>query len=83
MNPMGMIIGIVAIVFGAKLIRDRDRLRYGSQARAAAEANDALIAEVGRLRGRVEVLERLAIDKGARLSDEIEQLRSLDDATVR
>lgn len=83
MNPFEMVIGIVAIVFGAKLIRDRNRLRFGPEARANAEANEALIAEVARLRGRVEVLERIALDKGARLSDEIEQLRSMNDATVR
>ena len=84
MNQYEMVAAIIAIIFVAKMVRDANRMKYAERAAAPPTAEtDALIAEVARLRDRVEVLERIATDRGGRLSDEIEQLRRLDDATVR
>ena len=82
MNQFEMVAAIVAIIFIARMVRDANRMR-SARAEAPTAETDALIVEVARLRGRVEVLERIATDRGGRLSEEIEQLRRLDDATVR
>lgn len=78
-----MVVAVVAIVMVARLLRDRQRQEFARSAEFGAEAADALTAEVARLRQRVAVLERIATDRGHLLADEIEQLRSVDDASVR
>lgn len=73
MNPFEMVVLIVAIVMIAKVMRDRALRPPAPEIPAETEA---LLAEVARLRDRVEVLERLATDKSRRLADEIDSLRS-------
>ena len=83
MNQYEMIVLIVIAAIVARVIRDRQRLRFTAAPPPPSAETDALIAEVGRLRERVQVLERIATDRTHRLSDEIETLRSHDDAAVR
>lgn len=83
MNQYEMIVLIVIAAIVAKVIRDRHRLRFTAAPPPTSADTDALIAEVARLRERVAVLERIATDGPRRLSDEIETLRSHDDAPVR
>lgn len=64
---------IVAIVMLAKIVKDRQRRAEDA---LSAPDNQALHAEIARLKDRVEVLERIATDAPRRLSDEIERLRS-------
>ena len=78
-----MVVAVVAIVMVARLLRDRQRMEFERAAGLNSEAAEALTAEVTRLRQRVAVLERIATDRGHLLADEIDQLRSVDDASLR
>lgn len=85
MNPFEMVVLIVLIVTAGRVLSGR----YGRRAKgfkppfdgladdgvSAAEAA-RLRAEVDRLNGRIQVLERLATDPAKRLSDEIDALKN-------
>ncbi len=77
-----MIVLIVITAILARVVRDRMRLRAAVPPVVPPET-DALIAEVARLRERVEVLERIATDPTRRLGEKIESLRSRDHAALR
>jgi len=72
MNQYEMVVLIVAVIFIARTIRERNRLR--AAAPPPDDAVPALIAEVARLRERVQVLERIATDDSRRLAVEIDNL---------
>lgn len=76
-----MIVLIVLAAIGARVWRDRMKLRSATPAVPAE--TEALIAEVANLRERVQVLERIATDGPRRLEQEIESLRSSDHAALR
>lgn len=77
MNPFEMVVAILAIVFGARVLRDY--LRHRGQASAAPPGDDTrlLVEEVARLRDRVQVLERVVTDTHGSidLENRIERLR--------
>ena len=77
MNPLELVLGIVAIVFIARVLRDR--YRYGALAdRSGGRGEMQLLREeVRQLRGRVQVLERVITDNhgSVDLVSEIERLR--------
>ena len=74
-NPFGMVVIIVAIVFGAKAWRDHLRFK---EMRASDRASDAdferMTQEVARLKERVRVLEKIVTDGDKNLSEEISRL---------
>lgn len=75
MNPAEMIVLIVAIVMIASVLKQR---RGGRSARhdEEAEAEAArLRQEVGELKERLKVLERITVDKESSLSRQIDELR--------
>jgi hypothetical protein len=80
-NQYEMIVLIVIAAILARIVRERMRLRAVAPPAVPPET-DALIAEVARLRDRVEVLERIATDPTRRLGEEIENLRSRDHAAL-
>ncbi len=77
MNPFEMVVAILAIVFGARVLRDY--LRHRSEATLAPPSDDTrlLVEEVARLRDRVQVLERVVTDTHGSidLESRIERLR--------
>ena len=87
MNPFEMVVLIILIVTIGRVVSGRmgnRRDRDGKRALMRGDAPDDSIAvaeaarlrnEVTRLNERIQVLERLAIDPGKRLSDEIEALK--------
>lgn len=72
-----MIVLIVAIVFGAKLMRTQMLLRARMDARASEDGvvSSAMQAQIDRLTDRVAVLEKLVTDDDRRLAREIDGLR--------
>jgi hypothetical protein len=72
-----MIVLIVAIVFGAKLMRTQMVLRARMDARASEDGvvSGAMQAQINRLTERVAVLEKLVTDDDRRLAREIDALR--------
>lgn len=72
-----MIVLIVAIVFGAKLMRTQMILRARMDKRSSEEMslNGAMQAQIDRLTDRVAVLEKLVTDDDRRLAREIDGLR--------
>ena len=77
MNPFEMVIAIVAIVFGARVLRDYLRHREIAVPTAPSDDTRLLVEEVARLRERVQVLERVVTDNhdSVDLDRRIEQLR--------
>ena len=77
MNPFEMVVAILAIVFGARVLRDY--LRHRGEMIAAPSNDDTrlLVEEVARLRDRVQVLERVVTDNHGSidLDSRIERLR--------
>lgn len=75
MNPFELVLGIVAIVFIARVLRDR--YRYGAHAGGGGNETQQLAAEMRQLRERIQVLERVITDNhgSVDLDREIEQLR--------
>ncbi|WP_174292323.1 hypothetical protein [Sphingomonas bacterium] len=77
MNPFEFVLAILAIVFGARIIRDY--LRHRGETPIAPPSDDTrlLVEEVARLRDRVQVLERVVTDNHGSidLDRRIEQLR--------
>jgi hypothetical protein len=81
-NQFEMVVLIVAIVMAASVFRAKygygrfGRHRGGEQVSAQDQAeNLRLRQEVGELKERIKVLERIAVDKENSLSREIEDLR--------
>jgi hypothetical protein len=67
---------IVAIVMIASIFRNRARYHYRLQGGDTMNSeNQRLRDEVGELRERIKVLERITVDKENSLSREIESLR--------
>ena len=77
MNPFELVLGIVAIVFVARVLRDR--YRYQASIPPAADRDDTarLRDEVRQLNQRIQVLERVITDNHSSvdLDREIERLR--------
>jgi len=77
MNPFELVLGIVGIVFLARVLRDR--YRYQARVAPLADADDTarLRDEVRQLKERIHVLERVITDthSSADLDREIERLR--------
>ena len=76
---LGTISGIVT--GGMKLEREKIRARSrgaGEDADALRGVGGALHPEIGKLKDRVRVLEKLVTDDDRRLADEIERLRRTD-----
>lgn len=76
---LGISCGLLAIVGGVFVkpwLRLRER-QMELDAQMVAEKAAQYAAQTERLEQRVRVLERIATDKGADLSDEIERLRDL------
>jgi hypothetical protein len=80
MNPFEMVVLIVAIVMVASVLR----ARYGYRRRGGAMCspdpeerveNDRLREEVKTLKERIQVLERITVEKENSLAKEIESLR--------
>jgi len=81
MNPFEMVVLIVAITAVASIFRARHgirRNRHGDELPINDPDTDRMREEIRALKERVAVLERLATDKSAKLSDEIEALRARD-----
>lgn len=74
MNPFEMVVLIVAIVMIARVVISKNRSRATAEDPAAAAENARLRHEVQQLKDRVVTLERIAVDKRSRLSDEIDAL---------
>ena len=85
MNPFEMVLGIIIVVtignvlkarYGGSRGRRRDALYGGNDAAVAAE-NHQLKGEIGSLKERIAVLERVVTDNegSLRLDREIEKLR--------
>lgn len=72
-----MIVLIVAIVFGAKLMRTQMVLRARMDTRSSEDqrVNGTMQAQIDRLTDRVAVLEKLVTDDDRRLAREIDGLR--------
>ena len=74
---LALMIPIVAIVsktFGSRWLALKER-QLELTAAATGEATAQYVAKIDRLEARVQVLERIATDKGTALSAEIESLR--------
>ncbi|MGE4429655.1 MAG: hypothetical protein AB7E05_02815 [Sphingobium sp.] len=81
MNPFEMVVLIVAIVVAGRVLA----VRYGrhgagggggdAPSAARTAEMEQMRAEIGKLKDRVAVLERLATDDSAALEREIEKLR--------
>lgn len=65
---------IMAMVFGFAYFERMQKQKLAQKKSEAKEAGNGVRAELDELRERVEVLERLATDKAARLRDEIDAL---------
>lgn len=79
MNPFEMVIGIVLIVSIAGVLRARYGIRRDKHGNEFSTRDDAetrrLRDEVAQLRERLQVLERITVEKENSLAREIEQLR--------
>lgn len=77
MNPFEFVIALMAIIFGARLLRDYLRHRTDAAPQAPSDDTRLLVEEVARLRDRVQVLERVITDNHGSidLDRRIEQLR--------
>ena len=76
MNPFELVLGIVAIVFIARVLRDR--YRYGAHVPGGVNEDTQMLAqEVQQLKQRIQVLERVITDNHSSvdLGAEIERLR--------
>lgn len=74
MNPLEIVIPIVAIVMGTTVLKTW--IKYRMTGRAGPDPDVAMLrGEVTKLRDRVAVLERIATDKENLLEQEIERLR--------
>jgi hypothetical protein len=78
MNPLEMVVAIVAIVMFASVLR----AKYGYTRHGRGEAdprehaeNLRLREEVKELKDRIQVLERITVEKENTLSKQIEELR--------
>lgn len=81
-NPFSMVVAIVLIVSIAGVLRAKYRAQHGivadedgNERRLADPDSDRMVEEIGQLKDRIAVLERIATDKGNRLEQEIEALR--------
>lgn len=87
MNPFEMVVLIILITTIGRVVAGRMGSRQDRKGKHALMRGDApddsvaiaesarLRSEVTRLNERIQVLERLAVDPGKRLSDEIEALK--------
>ena len=80
MGPFEMVVGIVLIVTIGSIVRAKHGIRRDHKGGDYFVATDnsetkALQAEIRALKDRIQVLERIATDKGTALSAEIENLR--------
>lgn len=77
MNPLEFALAVVAIIFGARLVRDFLRHQRAIHPGPPSEDTRLLVEEVARLRDRVQVLERVVTDNhdSLDLGSRIEQLR--------
>ena len=77
MNGLEFALCVVAIIFGARVIRDFLRHQSGSRPQPPSDDTRLLVEEVSRLRERVQVLERVVTDNhdSVDLDRRIEQLR--------
>ncbi len=79
MNPFEMVLGIVLIVSIAGVLRARYGIRRDKHGNEFSARDDAetrrLRDEVAQLRERLQVLERITVEKENSLAREIEQLR--------
>ncbi|MCJ7422257.1 hypothetical protein [Sphingomicrobium astaxanthinifaciens] len=75
-DPFSMVVAIVAIVMGTKLLSSFAKAR-GQAAGERVEGPEikALREEVQALKGRLQVLERIAVEKEDSLTRQIEGLR--------
>ena len=74
MNQYEMVIAIVFVVMIASVFKARYKYSVRQQPGDSGEAQ-RLREEIRTLKERIEVLERIAIDKSSSLEREIEQLR--------
>lgn len=65
---------IIALVFTFGLVERWQKSKISVEKAKKSNIDDEVKQEIADLRGRVETLERIATDKGARLSDEIDAL---------
>jgi hypothetical protein len=78
-SPFTMVVLIVAIVFGAKILRTRMLTRARDESMQGDERVVASMqAQIDRLTDRVEVLERLVTDEDRDLARKIDRLRDDD-----
>lgn len=84
MDPLQMVLGIVAIVTIGGIIKAKHGIRRDNKGNeyfvgnaADKEETKALLAEIRALKERIQVLERIATDgnRAATLDEEIERLR--------
>lgn len=74
-SPFSMVVLIVLIAVGAGVINNYIKVKAESANNAADDTEmKAMREEVAALKARVRVLEELAVDKDARLRDEISRL---------
>ncbi len=78
-NPFTMVVLIVAIVFGARLLRTKmiTDAKMG-RSREDEQMIGSMQSQIDRLTDRVAVLEKLVTDDDRRLSAEISRLREAD-----
>ncbi len=65
---------IIALVFTFGLVERWQKSKISVEKAKKSHIDDDVMREIADLRGRVETLERIATDKGTRLSDEIDAL---------
>lgn len=79
MNPFEMVVLIVAIVMIAGVVKNRRGSGHGQQRGSALMSdpgeNDRLRDEVRQLKERIQVLERITVEKENSLAREIDELR--------
>ena len=87
MDPFVFVLIIICLAFGAGIVIRKMELNHGRrglfdraegngpEGRKTAEENERLRQEVGELKERIHVLERIATDKEHSLAREIENLR--------
>ncbi len=74
---LGILVGLVAVIGGQRIEREKLKLKQIQAAAVAGDANavNGAMAEIERLKKRVAVLEKLVTDDDRRLSEEIGRLR--------
>ena len=76
MNPFEMVVLIVAIVMIASIFKSRHRAHHRVEDDGADRIEaDRLSDEVRQLKERIQVLERITVEKENSLSRQIEELR--------